>query len=188
MIRWSMIRLVAGREIRERSRTKTFLVTTLVLVVASLAAVIIPSLIGDDGPDEQTIALAGGPPALPEALAGAAQAQGKDLTVRAESPAEVERAGRSGDVDAGVIVPDEDAGRVRVVVEKELSDSLRATIAQGVAAARVGQALVEAGVPPERIADLGRPPDLGVVEADPDEFDGGDLAVGYIVAVVLSSR
>jgi ABC-2 type transport system permease protein len=183
-MRWSMIRLVAGREIRERTRTRTFAVTTAVLVAASLLAVIIPTFVGDDGPDRQRIALAGGTPALADALRASAQAQGRELEIRDGSPAAAEQAGASGDVDAAVIVPG-GSGPVRIVVEEDLPDGLRATIAQGVAAARIGEALEGAGVPPQRIAELGRPPELVVDEADPDEFTGGDLAVGYIVALVL---
>ena len=179
-----MIRLVAGREIRERSRTKVFRWTTAILLAGSLAAVVVPTLIGDDGPDRRTIALSGGPPGLSPALVAAAAAQDTPLTVREDDPAAVAQAGRDGDVDAGVIVPG-GAAPVRVEVEKELSDGLRATITQALAAARVGQALGEAGVPPDRIAELGRPPELTVEEADPDDFEGGDLGVGYIVAVVL---
>jgi ABC-2 type transport system permease protein len=179
-----MIRLVAGREIRERTRTRTFAITTAVLVVASLLAVIIPTFVGDDGPDRQEIALAGGSPGLAEGLRAAARAQGRDLDVRRMSPAAAERAGASGEVDAAVIVPGP-SGPVRIVVEKDLSDGLRATVAQGVAATRIGDALEDAGVPQERIAELGRPPELAVNEADPDEFSGGDLAVGYVVALVL---
>ena len=63
MIRWPMVRLVAEREMRERVRSKVFRVSTAILLVASLAAVMIPTLIGDGGPDRQTIALSGGPPA-----------------------------------------------------------------------------------------------------------------------------
>lgn len=179
-----MIRLVAGREIRERVRSRVFRWTTAILVVASLAAVLVPSLIGDDGPDEQTIALAGGPPGLDDALTAAAEGQGRELTVRPEDAAAAERAGGSGDVDAGVIVPGA-SGPVRVVVEKELTDGLRATIVQGIGAARVRAELTRAGVPDSRIGELGRPPDLTVSEVDPDDFGGGDLGVGYIVAVVL---
>ena len=179
-----MIRLVAARELRERMRTRTFLITTVVLLVASLLGVIIPTFVGDDGPEEQTLAVAGDVPGLTRALTASAAAQGKELTVRDEDPAAAVRAGASGEVDAGVLV-DPDSATVRVVVEKELSDGLRATIAQGISAARIADALRDAGVPAGRIAELGRPPELTVREADPDDFTGGDLAVGYIVAVVL---
>jgi ABC-2 type transport system permease protein len=184
MIRGPMVRLVAEREMRERLRSKVFRISTVILLVASLALVLIPSVIGDDGPDRQTVALSGGPAGLGDALTAAAAAQGRQLTVRPEDAAAAERDGASGDVDAGVVVSG-DGAAVRVVVEKELSESLRATIAQGLGAARVSEALADAGVPPGRIDELGRPPQVTVSEANPDEFQGGDVGVGYIVAVVL---
>jgi ABC-2 type transport system permease protein len=184
MIRRPMVRLVAEREIRERVRSKVFRISTAVLVVASLAAVLIPTLVGDDGPDRQTVALSGGPPGLGDALTAAAAAQGRALTVRTEDAADAERAGATGEVDAGVVVAG-DGAAVRVVVEKELSDGLRAFIVQGLAGARVRAELAQAGVPPARIDELSRSPELTVRAVNPDDFQGGDLAVGYIVAVVL---
>lgn len=184
MIRWPMVRLVAEREMRERVRSKVFRVSTAILLVASLAAVMIPTLIGDGGPDRQTIALSGGPAGLDDALTAAAAAQGRELTVRPAGAAAAERAGASGDVDAGVVVPGDEAA-VRVVVEKELSDGLRASIVQGLATARVRAELAQAGVPAARIDELSRPPELSVRAVSPEDFQGGDLAVGYIVAVVL---
>jgi len=184
-MRWPMIRLVAGREIRERMRTRTFAVTTLVLLAASLLAVIIPAFVGDDGPDRRTIALAApAAPGLDGALEAGARAQGTELRIRDEDPATAERLGASGEVDAAVIV-DPGATAAVVVVEKDLSDGLRAVILQGLATARVTGALADAGVPPGRIDEAVAPPEVQVREADPDEFTGGDLAVGYIVAIVL---
>jgi ABC-2 type transport system permease protein len=184
MIRAAMVRLVAEREIRERVRSKVFRISTAILLAASLALVLIPTLIGDDGPDRQTIALSGGPAGLGDALTAAAAAQGRVLTVRPENAAGAERAGASGDVDAGLVVSADGDG-VRVVVEKELSDGLRASIAQGLGAARVRAALADAGASASSIDDLSRPPEVTVRAVNPDDFQGGDLAVGYIVAVVL---
>lgn len=184
-MRWGMIRLVAGRELRERMRTKTFAITTLVLLVASLLGVMIPVFVGDDGPDRQTIALAAtDAPGLDEALTAAAAAQDRELQIRDVDAAAAERLGGSGEVDAGVIV-DPGADATRVVVQKELSDRLRATIGGGLSAWAVSDALRDAGVPGDRIARVTSPPALDVREADPDDFTGGDLAIGYIAAVVL---
>lgn len=184
-MRWPMIRLVAGRELRERMRTKTFMITTLVLLVASLLGVIIPAFVSDDGPERQTIALAAtGTPGLDDALSAAAGAQDRELVIRDVDAAAAARLGASGEVDAGVIV-DPGARATRVVVENELSDRLRATISGGLSAWAVTAALQDADVPQARIEAVTSPPPLEVREADPDEFTGGDLAVGYIAAVVL---
>jgi ABC-2 type transport system permease protein len=143
--------LVAGREVRERVRTRTFRVTTVLLVAAALAAVAIPALVGDDGPSRST-----------EAAAAAA----------------------SGEVDAAVISGA--TGPVRVVVEDEISDDLRGLIAQAVAGARVSDALARSGLPPAEVAEVVAPPDLEVqARGERAVVEGGDLAVGFVVALVL---
>ena len=47
--------LVARREIRERSKGRTYRLTTLILAVVVVAAVVLPTIIGGD--DETTYAL-----------------------------------------------------------------------------------------------------------------------------------
>lgn len=184
MIRLPMIRLVAEREMRARAGTRAYRWTTAVLLLASLAAVTLPVLLGGDGPERQTVAVAGGPVSLPEALVATAQARGDELSVREEGAAEAAQAARSGEVDAAVIDRGGNAP-LTVVVDEELPDGLRATILQAAAAARVGAALADAGVPPARIAELNRPPAVAVEAADPVEYEDADLGVGFIVAVLL---
>jgi ABC-2 type transport system permease protein len=71
-------------------------------------------------------------------------------------------------------------------VEHDLSDSLRAVVTQGLAAARVTSALSGAGLPPAAVARLTAAPALEVVptsgEAGPSS---GDVGIGVLVAVVL---
>jgi ABC-2 type transport system permease protein len=182
--RWRGAGLVAGREIRERVRTRTFRVTTLVLVLAALAGVIIPALVGDDGPSRSTVAVAGGPAPLPEALRAAGAAQDRTIDVRRLGEAEAVRQAASGDVDAAVVAGP--TGPVRVVVEDDIPDDLRGIIAQAVAGARVGDALARSGLPPREVAEVVAPPDLEVqARGARADVDGGDLAVGFIVSLVL---
>ena len=184
MSRWRGAKLVAGREVRERVRTRTFRVTTAILVIVALAAVLIPAAVGDDGPARSTVAVAGGPASLPDALVAAGAAQDRTITIRRLGEAEAARQGAAGDVSAAVIAGD--AGTVRVVVEDDISDDLRGIIAQAVAGARVTDALARAGLPPSRVAEMVAPPDLDVqARGERAGVDGGDLAVGFIVALVL---
>ena len=176
--------LVAGREVRERVRTRTFRVTTVLLVAAALAAVVIPALVGDDGPSRSTVAVAGGPASLPAALRAAGAAQDRTVEVRRLGEAEAAAAAASGEVDAAVISGA--AGPVRVVVEDEISDDLRGLIAQAVAGARVSDALARSGLPPAEVAEVVAPPDLEVqARGERAGVEGGDLAVGFVVALVL---
>lgn len=182
--RWRGARMVAGREITERVRTRTFWVTTAVVLVAALAAVVIPPLVGDGGPERSTVAVAGGPAALPRALQQAGAAQDRDIEVRRLGAARAEAAAAAGEVDAAVIGGA--TGSVRVVVEDDISDDLRGIVAQAVAGARVADALARAGLPPAEVAATLAPPRLEVeARGARAGVDDGDLAVGFIAALVL---
>jgi ABC-2 type transport system permease protein len=182
--RWRGAKLVAGREIAERVRTRTLRVTTAILVVAALAAVVVPALVGDDGRERSTVAVAGGPASLPRALESVGGAQDHTIEVRRLGASEAQAAAASGDVDAAVIAGR--VGPVRVVVEDELSGDLRGIIAQALAGARVSDALARSGLPPGEAARALAPPDLQVqARGERAGVDGGDLAVGFVVALVL---
>jgi ABC-2 type transport system permease protein len=179
------VALVAGREIRELARSRAIRWVTAVLVVAALAVVVIPGLVGDDGPERSTIAVVEGPEGLGEALVAAGRAQGREVELRRLAPAAAEAAAADGRVDAAV----RDAGPgapVRVTVDEELPGDLRAVIVQAVAIARVSAALEGAGVPAARAAEVVAPPSVEVsARGDQAGVSDGDITVGIIVAVVL---
>jgi ABC-2 type transport system permease protein len=176
--------LVAEREIREYSRSRSFRITTLILLIASVAAVTVPAFFRDDGPDTTDVAVAGGPPGLTQAITAAAAGVGLELRARGiGSPGGAEAAVADRSVDAAVVVGGESA---RVIVRSELPDDLGAAISQGLALARVRAALGEAGVAPGRVDDLTGPPAVDVRVIDPDRSPpGGDTGIGVLVAVVL---
>lgn len=178
--------LVAEREIREHVRTRSFRIITAILILASVAAVILPSVFGDDGPATTEVAVAGGPPGLARALVAAGAGGG--ITVAAlpvDDAAGAESAVTSGRADAAVIVSGP-AAPARVVVESELSDGLRAVILQGVAIARVQSALEGAGVSGAEAERVTRAPAIDLRVIDPDGSPpGGDVGIGILVAVVL---
>ncbi|HSJ74218.1 MAG TPA: ABC transporter permease, partial [Miltoncostaeaceae bacterium] len=139
---------------------------------------------GDEGRSRSTVAVVGGPAALPEALRAAGAAQDRTVDIRRLGEAEAERAAASGDVDATVIAGP--TGPVRVVVEEDISDDLRGIVAQAVAGARVSDALARSGLPPREVAEVVAPPHLDVRgEGACADVEGGDLAVGFVVALVL---
>ncbi len=51
-------------------------------MIAALAAVLIPAAVGDDGPSRSTVAVAGGPASLPDALVAAGAARHRTITIR----------------------------------------------------------------------------------------------------------
>jgi len=64
MTRWQTIRLVAAREVRERTRTRMFRFGTAITVLIVCAGIVLPGLLSDDGQPTATVALAA--PSSPE--------------------------------------------------------------------------------------------------------------------------
>ncbi len=94
--RWGGAVLVAEREMRERVRSRSFRVITVILIVASLALVITPALFDDDGASTTRIGVAGGSPALPAALETAGAAVGLTVEVQGGTSEQVREGVDSG--------------------------------------------------------------------------------------------
>ena len=111
--------LVAEREIRQRLRSKVFVISTAILMVAILASVVIGSLAGSN-PSKTPVAAVG------TAVAVAEQVSGFDVK-EAPDVAAAEKLVRSGDVDAAIVSDDAGATGVRVIgLDETPSDVLAA--------------------------------------------------------------
>jgi ABC-2 type transport system permease protein len=122
------IALVARREIVERLRERSLLISTLVTLTILTAIVVVPAAIGVGGTETFKVAVAG-PRAA--ALAHAAQPAARALDgrielVRVAGDAAVRRAVRAGDADAGIT---RSAGAI--VVHKELDQDLGVALQEG---------------------------------------------------------
>ena len=85
--------LVAAREIRERGRSRAFLASLLLMLLAVVAAIALPALL-DTGPGTKDVGITG---ATPAGLSAAVQAHGEavDTTIRIhhyDTPADGEAA------------------------------------------------------------------------------------------------
>jgi ABC-2 type transport system permease protein len=97
-------RLVAAREMRERSRSRAFLASVVLMVIAVAGAIALPALL-DRGGGTKDVGLTG---TVPTELAGAIQAQGDAVGVEArihkyDSVAAGEDAVRDGKLDVLVV-------------------------------------------------------------------------------------
>ncbi len=184
MSRWRGAALVAEREIRERIRTKSFAVITGILLLAGLAAVIVPTLVGDDGPDTATVAVVGAPAGLGDAITAAGRAQELEITVRdASGPA---ARAQVDDEEADAALIDRGVGgRSTILVREDLDPALRAAVLQALAQTRLGAGLAEAGVPPGRVEALIGAPDVAVEVTAPGGPSGAEVGVGILMAVLL---
>jgi ABC-2 type transport system permease protein len=96
--------LVAAREIRERGRSRAFVASLLLMLLAVAAAIAVPALL-DTGAGTKDVGVTG---ATPAGLDAAVQAQGDavDTTMRIhhyDTRAEGEAAARDGDIDVLVV-------------------------------------------------------------------------------------
>jgi ABC-2 type transport system permease protein len=118
---WQAVRLVAGRELSVRLRSKAFLITTVVVIVLLFGFALIMKLVS--GGADATVGFTAQTKALQAPLQASAAQIGESLDT-ADVPDEATGRARvaDGTLDALLIG---DGQRVQVVVRKELDNSLR---------------------------------------------------------------
>lgn len=173
------VALVAGRELRQRVRSRTFRMTTAVLVVAALAAVVLPAVLGggDEGPVRVSLA-----PAAADLRAPLEGGTGeRDEVVDVADPASVRAAAGDGDVDAGVLATEP---AVTVVARDDLRPEVRALLLRAAAEARLRGALSDAGADPG-VADAALAPPRPEVAFAGDAVPQDATAAALLTAVAL---
>ena len=164
MSRWAVMRLVAGREIRERLRSKAMRISTGVTLLIIMAVAVLPGLIGDDGPTTYEVGVFG-PTAglLADRLPVVAALSGEDVAVdvrRVATTADAERLVRDGDVDAAL-------SDTEIVVDEELGDRLGFLVQEANRQVNGENALAAAGVGAGVAARVLMPEPLAVRALDP---------------------
>ena len=165
MTRLRVVRVVAGREMAERVRSKAFRVSAGVSLAFILAVAILPGLIGDDGPTTYDVGVFGAASeALAERLPAVAAAFDDDVAVdvrRLGGEDEGRRLVEAGELDAAV-------GDGQVVVERDLSDRLGFIVHEAHRQVAGEAALAGAGVRGEAAARILDPEPLVLRALDPE--------------------
>ena len=161
---WSSVRLVARREVVERAREKSFLVSTGLTLLIVLGVVVVPPLLGLGDAPTYRVAFA----AEAQDSAGAARAAAEQLDVDLEVVEVDEGAARSrvadGELDAHVEAE-------RIVVDAELDPELEQVLQAGSRQARATRALDDAGLDADAVARAQDVPALPVDALDPLDPD-----------------
>ncbi|MEO8273738.1 MAG: ABC transporter permease, partial [Chloroflexota bacterium] len=204
---------VARREYLARARTRTFKLTTIVLVLAGLGVALAPILIravvgegkqtqievvvGDSSPGVDVAASLAGAlnaPLLPTGGAATnSTPQYRVTTVQDEAAARARVL--AGDT-AGLLVVDRPAAAGDLsfdyVSKQTQFDRLPQLVHQAVAAIAIQDRLATAGITPGDQATLFAPPDYRTSAADPNAPAGGDptdqaggFAIGFVLAIIL---
>jgi ABC-2 type transport system permease protein len=121
-----LVRLVAGREISTRIRDKTFLISSAVILVVVLGAMVFQAVVAS-GANNVTVGVVGDASTLEPALLAQGKAVGADVTVRTlADEAAAHRALAAGDVDGALI--DGSGSAPRLLVERSPDSTLTATV------------------------------------------------------------
>jgi ABC-2 type transport system permease protein len=155
--------LVASREIRETLRRKSFWIVAAVLLVASTAAMVVPTLLDSDGQTTYDVATVDATPTLDEALrAQVAALDAKVDLIRAGSSTEAEQLVTDGDADVALVVGTD----ARIIVQSGTNDRLVGAVRQAVATQVVTQRLSKAGLTDDEIDSAFALPSLRVQQVD----------------------
>jgi ABC-2 type transport system permease protein len=147
MSRWRAIRLVAGREIVERGRSRGYALSLAFTVILLVVGFIVPSMLV--GQATQTkLALVGETPAgLEESIAATAAAYDLEIVLSAvPDRAAAEAALHDGSIDAALAVPPDLSSAGELIVLESAPPPVQAVVNQSVIALRAGPAASEAPV------------------------------------------
>ena len=175
------IKLTARREVVERTRDRSFLISTMVTLLILGAVIVIPKLFGSDsntfdvglvGPASQRLG-----PAL------VSQATAADVKVRLQSPADsaaAEREVRSGKLDAAVV------DGSQVIVKEQPNDRLALIVQSASRTSRAQEELASHGLNQSEIRAALAPPPLPVRSIEPtDENATAKKSIATIAVFLL---
>lgn len=180
MNRRRLIRLVAGREISERVESRAVRVTTLLMTLAVLAAVIVPGLVHSSGKATRIGLVAAPAQGLGSSLTAAGRAAGVNVrVVNVPSQAGARTLVKHGKLDVAFVVA---SGRATAIVSHTLSATDRALLSTTLASARARAVFSAAGVPPAVVRAARAPVSLSVVAIAPPPSHQAARAVAAIAA------
>lgn len=180
---WQGTRLVAERGLVENVRSRAFKVVTGLLLLLSIAAVVLPQILGDEA-TTYTLATAG---KAPTELVSVLNAAGKSAKfavkyVSRDAAEAVRQAVRKGDATAGLA---DDT----LYTEAKGGGTFPVLVAQAVVSLKTSRLLVEAGLSPPQVAALQsvRPPkQVTVGRVDSEGRAGTGFAVGIVLYLAIT--
>ena len=178
------IRLVAGREVTTRLRSKAYRIVTVVLVVLVVAFAVVMKLVAGLG-GEQRIGYVDAAADLVPRVEAVATSLGKDtVTVRVHDEGAGRRMVADGRLDA--LVVGMHGPRLQVVVKEKLDDVLRTALTSSAGQSVLDQQITSLGGNPADVAS--RVAQAGVqVSAlnPPPTYDPQRLAVGSVAGILV---
>jgi ABC-2 type transport system permease protein len=175
---WEGVRLVAGRSLSDGLRSRTMRIVTLILLVIGLAVVYVPRLLAGDEPTYTLATIGTAPPPVQAQLdaSGSAAGFGVEYLDVPDEAAAVD-AVRAGDATVAL------AGST-LYVRTDAPGAFPVLVTQAVVSQESARMMLEAGLTPQQISDLGAIAPPAQVAVGPVQ-DEGRAAVGFVVGIVL---
>jgi ABC-2 type transport system permease protein len=171
----ALVRLVAAREISARIRDKSFIISSVVIILLIVGSIGFQVAITSGG-EESRIGVVGDTSALGPALEAQGDAVGVDVTVVGlGDEAAARSAVKDGDVDGALV--DAATSSPQLIVEDSADTSLQAVVQGAVAQLALGGQLAQAGL---SALDL---PEVAVSPLDPESDQNGQRIVAAIIGV-----
>lgn len=176
------VRLVAGREVSLKLRSKVFRISTAITALLVVGVVLGPQMF-TGGPTEYRIGITDDvPAALKEQISESALLLGADhRLVTYPSAAEATEAVRNEEADAAI------TGAFSMVFKNDLDTLLRVLVSDAIFQYAQAQRLEAAGLDPEQVADLMGSPDVDETVLEPGpQNDGGGIGFAAVAAMFLA--
>ncbi|GAA13602.1 ABC transporter permease [Gordonia alkanivorans] len=174
------IRLVAEREITTRAKTRSFVVSTVLLMVVIIVGAIVINLLAG-GEDVEKVAVVGQPAAISESIVELGDSAGTSIATETVDTVEQARAKvADGDV-AAALVPGENPGSYVILTKDGADPAVEAPIRTAVSQAGLTDALAARGVDAASLPAMA----ISVTQLEPARPDEGERLVIALVGVIL---
>ena len=177
------VRLVAGREISTRFRSKAFIWTTVALVAAVVLGGVLLNLVGSQSDPTQHVGVTPEASAVSEQLVATGTVTGTTIETQEVASADAgEELLKDGTIDALVTSTDP----LTVVVHTKLPDVLAPVFASLAQQEALSSAVTDLGGDP---GEVGREiaqaaPDVTALEPEPEQ-DGAQIVAGFVAGILL---
>lgn len=180
---WAVVRLVAGRELAMRLRSRVFVISTVVVLVLLVGATVVIDLAS--GRDSaESVGVVAAEAAIADPLTTGAASLGIDVAVH-QVPDEAAGLREVSDGNLDVLVSAAPSG-LRVTVEESLDDDLRAALAVLARQQVLDNEISVLGGDPARINETIAAARVDVTELDPvPEHQGERLVLGIASALLI---
>jgi ABC-2 type transport system permease protein len=180
---WEAVRLVAGREVTTKLRSKAFIIITVATLVLLVGFALVMKFVG--GGSDATVGVTPQASAYAEPLKATAGQMGQSIDVRTVD----EQAGRAqvadGSLDA-LVVGDGADGKLRVVVEKDLDDKLRSALNVLAGQLALDREITSRGDDPAEVRAAVADASVAVEPMEkPYPYQSGQLVLGIIAGILI---